>query len=778
MSIPNVTTRSAAASKRGSLADITIHGGNVNVNTGGSNNTPNGTNYTNTNNNINTPIMPSHIENKTIDPINNVSDTNNNNVDALQLIARALQQLTNQSMQTSIGSPKPPTQSSNMVNNYNNTSLADRAAVDDRSTMPALAKFDSKIIKPDAFIEWKQKTTEVIDGHPRYSPLLLNVEQGWQTFLKANSKYTIDKVERFYLETQKSLWSLIIVCFDSDVITSITAEMKEEALIEPLPELLNFTSCIDPEFYKDCRKLLDKLSSRYEIKSGWSICDLIKRISSLQYRPTQEPIIYIELFHTLYRKLKILNPKLSIPNEFLAYQMLGQLPVDCQAVKMQFLNPTEPPQLEKVEEVLLSWWQSQQTNKPRDHNKDQHNKTPKSKEGKPKFKNQVEGEQKQDVANPATTSPPTKQSKKKDFQKKNNNNSTKGKQSDNDDSDHELALIDYPEEPTTTNNNAAVSSIHRVQPTNKQIALDSGATSHIVGRKDILDDIHHIAPCRVAGLTGTCKVDSAGKLKLAKGITLNSVKYVPNSPFNLMSVSQIVNKGYQVIFTQEGGFVVKPESIPDRFYTNPNNVVLKTRQEGNLFVYDLTEKRIPVNARYGDFTVDTEGSNNDNNNKSIASVASDNTVVASVASVASDTSINDDTPITDVAAVVKPEKIKVDIGIQTNLNVELNKDVDNLHSKLAHLGPTTLELTSEHYELGISKKAIENHSNTNCTTCISCKAKREPIGKKTANPSRKAENIMDCWHVDLIGPLSEVNKDGKRIHLPSLQGKIYILVIV
>ncbi|MGZ8925638.1 MAG: integrase catalytic domain-containing protein, partial [Nitrososphaeraceae archaeon] len=41
-----------------------------------------------------------------------------------------------------------------------------------------------------------------------------------------------------------------------------------------------------------------------------------------------------------------------------------------------------------------------------------------------------------------------------------------------------------------------------------------------------------------------------------------------------------------------------------------------------------------------------------------------------------------------------------------------------------------------------------------------------------------AENIMDCWHVDLIGPLSEVNKDGKRIHLPSLQGKIYILVIV
>ncbi|MGZ9927898.1 hypothetical protein ACXYTC_23095, partial [Escherichia coli] len=36
---------------------------------------------------------------------------------------------------------------------------------------------------------------------------------------------------------------------------------------------------------------------------------------------------------------------------------------------------------------------------------------------------------------------------------------------------------------------------------------------------------------------------------------------------------------------------------------------------------------------------------------------------------------------------------------------------------------------------------------------------------------------MECWHVDLIGPLSSI-EEGKRLHLPSIDGKVYILLIV
>ncbi|MGZ8925639.1 MAG: hypothetical protein ACXW2E_07130, partial [Nitrososphaeraceae archaeon] len=753
-------------SRKSSLTDITINGNVSNVNNGsnplGMNINPNNINNDISDNNINLE----HKQDYNTKPI--INNNNNSTQDMMHLLATALQQLAlNQSNSNGTGT--------NTIKSNNHIQL--RAAIDDKTQLIEFPKFNNKIIKPEAFIKWKRLILDAVDGSPKFSPILLDTSKSWSEFQLSNAKYPIEYLEKYYLETHKSLWSLISSCFDNDVITSITTEIMNEVISNKnsLPRILGFTSSIDYTFYKDCKSLLDKLSSRYEIKSGWNICNLLKQFSCLEYKSNTDPILYIENFNSLYRKLQTLCPHYKIPDDMLAYQMLGQLPSECQAVKVQFLDTKQDTiSISKVQETLISWWQSQQTNniKSRDY-KGQHNKTSKSQEGKPtRFKKQIEGEQKQDVANPATTSSPNKQTNKKKFQK-NNNNFTKSKSNDD---DHELALIDCTEESTTNNNNAAVSSTHRVQPTNKQIALDSGATSHIVGRKDILDDLHPIAPCRVAGLTGTCKVDSAGKLKLAKGITINSVKYVPNSPFNLMSVSQIVNKGYQVIFTQEGGFVIKPQTIPDRFYTNPNNLVLKTRQEGNLFVYDLTEKRVPVNAKYGDFTVNTGDIHPDNSSKQVASITSITTAVASITPEASCSDNN--TPITDVIAIAKPESNKVDIGIQTNLNVELNKDVDNLHSKLAHLGSKTLQLTNEHYELGISKKAIENHSSTNCTTCISCKAQRAPIGKKTANPSRKAENIMDCWHVDLIGPLSEVNKDGKRIHLPSLQGKIYILVIV
>jgi hypothetical protein len=224
MSRPVTRASAAAAGSREPTVDITINGDNVNVNNGDSPHSANNI-Y-----NVATP-MKATIDQKLDSPIISQTEGNsNNNVDALQLIAKALQQLTCQSMMqtSSTSSPKPPTQAS--------THIADRAAVDDRSTMPVFTKFDNKIIKPDAFIEWKKKTTEAIDGHPRYSPLLLDVEQGWETFLKVNSKYTQDKIERFYLETQRSLWSLIVICFDTDVITSVSAEIEEENKSSPLTD--------------------------------------------------------------------------------------------------------------------------------------------------------------------------------------------------------------------------------------------------------------------------------------------------------------------------------------------------------------------------------------------------------------------------------------------------------------------------------------------------------------------------------------------------------------
>ena len=67
---------------------------------------------------------------------------------------------------------------------------------------------------------------------------------------------------------------------------------------------------------------------------------------------------YIELFMINYRRILLLRPDFKIPDDMLAYLMLSQLPNECFTVKSQFLDVEIKPSLNKVREILTSWWQS------------------------------------------------------------------------------------------------------------------------------------------------------------------------------------------------------------------------------------------------------------------------------------------------------------------------------------------------------------------------------------------------------------------------------------
>ena len=52
------------------------------------------------------------------------------------------------------------------------------------------------------------------------------------------------------------------------------------------------------------------------------------------------------------------------------------------------------------------------------------------------------------------------------------------------------------------------------------------------------------------------------------------------------------------------------------------------------------------------------------------------------------------------------------------------------------------------------------------------------IGDRTASRINKAESIFATLHVDLIGPISFVERDKYRYRVPSLGGNIYALIVV
>jgi hypothetical protein len=60
---------------------------------------------------------------------------------------------------------------------------------------------------------------------------------------------------------------------------------------------------------------------------------------------------------------------------------------------------------------------------------------------------------------------------------------------------------------------------------------------------------------------------------------------------------------------------------------------------------------------------------------------------------------------------------------------------------------------------------------------MKAKSKVKDIKKASADPPMKAENPMECWSADLIGPFGKVI-DGKRYNLSTPEGHIYCLMIV
>ena len=66
---------------------------------------------------------------------------------------------------------------------------------------------------------------------------------------------------------------------------------------------------------------------------------------------------------------------------------------------------------------------------------------------------------------------------------------------------------------------------------------------------------------------------------------LHDVRYLSNAKYSLLSIPQACTKGYQVLFTQGGAYIVRPETFTPSQYMG--NTILKARRVDNLYVCEL-----------------------------------------------------------------------------------------------------------------------------------------------------------------------------------------------
>lgn len=99
-----------------------------------------------------------------------------------------------------------------------------------------------------------------------------------------------------------------------------------------------------------------------------------------------------------------------------------------------------------------------------------------------------------------------------------------------------------------------------------------------------------------------------------------------------------------------------------------------------------------------------------------------------------------------------------------------------LHERFNHPDKSAFLAANKAYGLGIKKDEME-YVYDHCEACISGRAKRNPVGSRDISHIRTADEVMDCWHIDTIGPYTGLVDDEKS-QILSLDGKLYSLTIV
>lgn len=255
--------------------------------------------------------------------------------------------------------------------------------------------------------------------------------------------------------------------------------------------------------------------------------------------------------------------------------------------------------------------------------------------------------------------------------------------------------------------------------------IDSGATNHMCNDRSVFSDFVSIKPIEVNVANGD-KLSAVGqgnvivKLKNCEK-TISGVYFVPKLSANLLSVSAMTNKGFEVTFNSKGCKILDEDQI----------VATATR----------------VNNVYQLDTVDSFTCNAASESASLFSCSvSDSAVLSQEAS-----------DVSDVPANTSEEEA----GLLTSTTVASGgKATQGLwHRRLAHLNSRSMYVMKKGMVTGI------DYNENNFLSCIACvEGKQAKLPFPKASTSRSNE-ILGLVHTDLCGPMSQASFGGAKYFL-------------
>lgn len=244
--------------------------------------------------------------------------------------------------------------------------------------------------------------------------------------------------------------------------------------------------------------------------------------------------------------------------------------------------------------------------------------------------------------------------------------------------------------------------------------VDSGATNHMCNNRSVMSDFNSKNVLKVSVANGD-ELLTAGQGNVTISLkdckrTITNVYYVPKLSHNLLSVSELTRKGYNVTFDSK---------------------MCK--------IYDCNEILATATYTNGVYQLDTIG----------------------FALSCSTQSIN------NAESNVKPQCLTMTQGDDEECSYDSKQvtekqplDTQELwHRRLAHLNSRSMHLMKSGMVIGIN---YDNTHYKSCETCVKGKQTRLPFPKKSENRSKE---ILGLVHTDLCGPMQCASYGGCRYFL-------------
>ena len=116
--------------------------------------------------------------------------------------------------------------------------------------------------------------------------------------------------------------------------------------------------------------------------------------------------------------------------------------------------------------------------------------------------------------------------------------------------------------------------------------IDSGCTNHMMGEKNMFSSYEPSktqGECITFGDDGKGEVLGLGEIAISNDHSISNVLLVDALSYNLLSVSQLCEKGYNCLFTDKDVTV---------FRRSDNSIAFKGHLKGKLYLVDFTKDRV------------------------------------------------------------------------------------------------------------------------------------------------------------------------------------------